>query len=253
MPPSPKKAPFRQAFDPASVPADRFKDNNDILLFMHIPKTAGMSVGASLQPLFDDFHSVEWDRVNQSFRARTERALHNRQVSPRRQIIIGHFSWAELNIWRNNELPMKCASIIREPLARFVSNYNYNRSPSHPNAAQFRERFPTMESFAKTLPLNYQLKLMIGLHYDFDHACKKLQKYYSFIGLTEHLNASLTHLARSHGLSAPPKEERVNVGKYPKRQEIPDSVRNIVLERSILDTKLHNRISRFYEQDTSAN
>lgn len=159
---------------------------------------------------------------------------------------MGHFSWAEIQYWRNQELPIQCATIIRDPLARFVSNYNYNCSNAHPANAQFRERFPTMADYACHLPNDYQLYTMVGAFFDFDHALQMLTKYYSFIGLTEHLGKSLTHFQKSHGLTKQLEEHRENRAKIPPKEEIPAAVRKIVEEKSQNDTRLHNLVRDFY-------
>lgn len=237
---------FKARFDPAQVASNTFQSDSDVILFLHIPKTAGMSVGKTLQRAFDQFHPVAWENVGQSFRFRTRRALYERSNRACRQVLMGHFSWAEIQYWRNQELPIQCATIIRDPLARFVSNYNYNRSEAHPAHAQFRERFPTMEDYARQLPTDYQLHTMIGASFDFDHALQMLTKYYSFIGLTEHLGPSLAHFQKSHGLAQPLKEHRENRAQIPPKDEIPARVRKIVEEKSQNDLRLHALVRDFY-------
>lgn len=238
---------FEERFCPSKVPAGYFSDPNDILLFMHIPKTAGMSVGKALQEYYDVFRPVAWENVGQSFRKRSREALYARSISPKRQVIMGHFSWADVMFWRNQELPIKLATIVRDPLERFVSNYNYNCSPRHPNHAIFRERFPSMEHFAHQLGHDFQLTTMIGAFYSFDHALEQLTRYYSFIGVTEQLGDSLAHFRRSHGLEGDTREHRENAAPTPTRvEEVNDAVRNIVLERSHNDLKLHALVATFY-------
>lgn len=238
---------FQARFDPKKIKPNTFQANNDVILFLHIPKTAGMSVGKALQKAFDKFHPVSWENVGQSFRFRTRRALYERSCGKCRQALMGHFSWAEIQYWRNQELPIQCATIIRDPLARFVSNYNYNCSDAHPGNADFHERFPTMEDYAQHLPNDYQLYTMIGAFFDFDHALEKLTKYYSFIGVTEYLGASLTHFQNSHGLEKTLREHRENTGQIFTKDETPHSVREIVEEKSRNDSRLHQLMRNFYE------
>ncbi len=238
---------FKQRFNPSDVAERSYYDDNDICLFMHIPKTAGTSVGKALQASFDVFHSVAWTHVGKSFRAKTKKALYARTRSAQRQVLMGHFSWIEVQYWKNQELPIKLATIIRDPLARFVSNYNYNCSSSHPLNGQFRERFPNMEAYARQLESDHQLNVMIGAFYSFDHALELLCKYYTFIGVTEHLGASLDHLRLSHGFENNVVEYRENTASRPTAvADVSDAVRNIVLERSHNDIRLHKLIMSFY-------
>lgn len=237
---------FQARFNPAKVAANAFQTDNDVILFLHIPKTAGMSVGKTLQHAFDQFHPIAWENVGKSFRFRTRKALYDRSCNTCRQVLMGHFSWADIQYWRNQELPIQCATIIRDPLDRFVSNYNYNCSDAHPGSAEFCERFPTMEDYAHQLPNDYQLYTMIGAFFDFDHALKLLTKYYSFIGVTEHLGASLAHFQTSHGLEKTLREHRENKGQIPPQAEILDSVRQIIGAKSRNDLRLHRLVRDFY-------
>ncbi|SCZ71915.1 Sulfotransferase family protein [Epibacterium ulvae] len=240
---------FERRFSPQHVAANTFNDPADIILFMHIPKTAGMSVGKALQNAFDIFHPVSWENTGKSFRQKTKQALYIRTKEhtgegPVRQVLMGHFGWGDVMFWKNHELPIKCATIIRDPLARFVSNYRYNCSERHPQHEAFKARFPTLEDYAQQLPNDYQLNLMIGPFYSFDDALEKLSRTYSFIGITEHLGASLDHFRNSHGLAALP-EHRENSGEN-RSEEIPDSVRNLIAEKSHNDMRLHQLIQGFY-------
>lgn len=237
---------FQSRFAPKHGNKNLFQTNNDVILFLHIPKTAGMSVGKALQDSFDQFHPILWENIGQSFRRCTRSALYQRSHTPCRQVLMGHFSWSELQYWRNQELPIQCATIIRDPLDRFVSNYNYNCSDKHPTNKEFQERFPTMEDYAHKLPHDYQLQTMIGAFFDFDHALELLTKYYSFIGVTEHLGDSLSYFQTSHGLNKTLQEHRENSGKPSTQADIPQRVRDIVAEKSVNDHKLHQLISSFY-------
>lgn len=245
MTPEPQPlAAFRARFDPRVVPEGAYRAESDVVLFVHIPKTAGMSVGRALREAFDVFHPIEWSNIPASFRNRTRDALYLRTDGrPRRQVIMGHFGWPEIQFWRNQELPIKAASIIRDPVARFVSNFNYNRSEAHPAHKAFSERFPTLDSYVEQLPRDMQLNMLIGAFWSFDHALELLAKYYSFIGATERLGPSLEHFARSHGLGARLPEHRENVGARPAEEEdVPPSVRERVLERSRNDLRLHQLV-----------
>ena len=255
MTPDPQSlAAFRARFDPAETPAGAHEDAADVVLFVHIPKTAGMSVGRALRERFDVFHPIDWANIPASFRARTRDALYLRtDERPRRQVIMGHFGWPEIQFWRNQELPLKAASIIRDPVARFVSNFNYNRSEAHPAHQAFRERFPDLQSYVGQLPRDMQLNMLIGAFWSFDHALELQTTYYSFLGATERLGPSLEHFSRSHGLSGGLTEHRENVGARPVEEapEIPASVRDAVLERSRNDLRLHELVLSLYPDRAS--
>lgn len=236
---------FVQRFSPDHVAAGQFAEEADIVLFIHIPKTAGMSVGRSLQHSFDIFHGVEWSDIQKSFRRQTREACYRQTQMPGRQVIMGHFGWQEMQIWRMNEMPMKCASILREPVARFVSNYNYNCSDAHPDNENFRKRFPTMMDFARGQPYDFQVSQMTGTNASFENLLEKLVHHYTFLGITEKLSASLKHLAVSHGLPAPT-EFRENVGKIRPDAGPDPEVVDIIEKKNANDRRLHSLLSRLY-------
>lgn len=240
---------FRDRFAPDRVPAGRFADDNDVVLFVHIPKTAGMSVGKALNGAFDVFHGVAWDRIGPAFRDATRTACYQRTLSPRRQVIMGHFGAPEIRIWERHRLPVKAAAIVREPVARFASNYNYNCSPRHPDHENFRRRFPTMDAYAEALPYDFQLSRLVGIVWSFEHALERLMEWYSFLGVTERLSASLDHFGRSHGLGGLA-EYRINVSERPTDPDaVPPQVRRIVLEKSRNDLRLHALLSDLFGGD----
>ncbi len=237
---------FIDRFAPGRVAENTYRAAADTMLFVHIPKTAGVSVGRSLREAFDQFHGVEWDDIQKSFRRATRAALYAQTRSKTRQVIMGHYGWPQVQIWRNNEIPVKCGTIFRDPVARVISNYNYNRSSAHPANASFSNRFPTLESYVKKLPLDVQLTQAIGLFDSFETVLSKLLAHYTFLGATEHLSASLRHLGHSHGLPDL-REYRENVGKTKAGDEVPPELRALILDGSHNDQKIHALISRLYD------
>lgn len=237
---------FVARFAPRLVADDAFREDADTMLFVHIPKTAGVSVGKSLQGGFDQFRGVVWNNIAQSFRQETRAAIYLQTREKTRQVIMGHYGWPELQLWRNHEMPLKCGTIFRDPVARAVSNYNYNCSAKHPDHENFLQRFPTLESYIENVSLDFQLTQAIGLISSFENALVKLTRYYTFLGVTEHLSASLAHLARSHGLPNL-REYHENVGTKEKA-EVPVNVRNKIERRSHNDAKLHRLLMRLYAE-----
>ncbi len=237
---------FLDKFSPSRVAADRYKALAEVMLFIHIPKTAGVSIGRSLREAFDHFHGVEWDNIAQSFRKAARNAIYQQTCRNERHVIMGHFGWPEMQMFRNHEMPLKCGTIFREPVGRTISNYNYNCSSAHPANEQFRNRFPSLESYVKELPFDFQITQSLGFINSFENVLEKLVRYYTFVGVTERLSASLDHLGRSHGL---PKlrEYRENVGKKPDQQGISSALIEQIEERCCNDRRLHDLVSRLYQ------
>lgn len=236
---------FIDRFAPARVAADQFRASAEVMLFVHIPKTAGVSVGHSLRDAYDHFHGVEWNNIPHSFRQVARDALYRQTRQPERHVIMGHYGWPELQMFRNHDMPLKCGTFLRDPIARTISNYNYNCSEAHPANEQFRNRFPTLESYIQELPNDVQVTQSVGLISSLQNAMEKLVKYYSFIGVTEHLSASLMHLARSHGL-AKLREYRKNIGSPTSTSDVAQHLVNQITLRCHNDKRLHDLMLRLY-------
>tara|TARA_R110002051_G_scaffold45702_1_gene92156 strand:+ start:27612 stop:28421 length:810 start_codon:yes stop_codon:yes gene_type:complete len=236
---------FVNRFAPTHVSQGAYQATSDVLLFVHIPKTAGMSVGRSLREAFDVFRGVDWTNKAKSFRDETRAAVYTQSRANSRQVIMGHYGWSELQIWRNHNMPLKCGTILRDPVARVVSNYNYNCSPKHPLNETFKGRFPTLDDYVVNLPLDVQVTQAAGLICSFENLLDKLNTHYSFLGVAEHLNASLTHLWRSHGLPAQ-QTYRENTGPRSQVPPLSLALRKIIQDRSHNDCKLHDLLTRLY-------
>lgn len=237
---------FVDRFAPAKVAENRFRQDAEVMLFIHIPKTAGVSVGRSLREAFDRFHSVEWNNIAQSFRHSARQALYQQIHSAQRHVVMGHFGWPEMQMFRNHDMPLKCGTFLRDPVDRTISNYNYNCSAAHPANQQFRNRFPTLQSYVESLPYDVQVTQALGFVSSFENVLDKLMRYYSFIGVTEYLSASLSHLGRSHGLSRL-REYRENVGQSRRQNDVPAEIVQQITDRSLTDARLHRLMMQLYQ------
>ena len=207
-------------------------------------------MGASMQEVFDIFHGVDWREPAKSFLRKTKIACYARTLKQQRQVIMGHYSAAQIAFWRNHRLPIKAASMIREPVARFVSQYNYNISQRHPGHAAMLRRYPTMLDFAQDLDFDYQLNLLVGPFYSFDDALQKLISDFCFIGVVEEMQRSLSHFKNALGLPDI-EERRINSAPAAIEDVVVDlEVRKIVTDRSSNDIRLYNILRDFYSPAT---
>ena len=104
------------------------------LIFLHIPKTAGWALHAALLPIFGEAQSL---RINDGDDLARLRALSPREFS-RYRYVSGHFTYSDVK--------QKCrddalfVSILREPVRRLISEFNYIASWSdHPHHDHFKD------------------------------------------------------------------------------------------------------------------
>lgn len=126
---------------------DEARDRGDLWFFVHIPKTAGSSFRAELaEMLAPNANVTAYDGTHDAFDVRRRRA-------------IAGFA-ADRTPWRFASGHMPCAmlgpvaargaklfTMLRDPVARVISDYRYQTTPQHPDHAAFRARCPTIEAY----------------------------------------------------------------------------------------------------------
>ena len=128
------------------------RDRGDLWFFLHIPKTAGSSFRAELQSLLSPDHNIHayGGDANDSFANRLSAA-------------IGAFAtltWTKPHRFVSGHVPVelmapileaaqtpKMFTMLRDPVARVVSDFRYQSTPQHPDYAAFRERFTSIEQY----------------------------------------------------------------------------------------------------------
>jgi hypothetical protein len=94
------------------------------------------------------------------------------------------------------------ASFIRNPADRLFSDYVAQSSPENPDQGAFLAAFPTFEAYVEDAPENPQLAQLVGKTGNVSEMLERLVSTYSFLGVSEHVSASLEHFRRSHNLPA---------------------------------------------------
>ncbi|MDN6292884.1 MAG: sulfotransferase family 2 domain-containing protein, partial [Tetragenococcus halophilus] len=111
---------------------------------MHLPKTAGVSVGEFLKDKFpnNERSPIPWDNVDNSVNQ-----LQLKENS--RFLVAGHMEAKHLKVIESNygdhdRYQYKVMTVIRDPIKRVVSEYYYSCSEAHPPHEEFIKKFPTL-------------------------------------------------------------------------------------------------------------
>jgi hypothetical protein len=164
-------------------------------LFVHVPKTAGSSLAAELAALVPPYRSIHIDHTDRSrpaperYDAVTEAFLALQAAEPCRAAS-GHVQFRH---WQRivQALPgTRLITMLREPTARLVSDYLYQRSPMHPLAAEVRARIPDFAAFIELKGqqnriARHLLPPKLARDNDVDGALAFLRGRYAFIGVQE--------------------------------------------------------------------
>jgi len=118
--------------DVESEPARNSPTPRADVLFVHIPKTAGISLYAAMAKWFGPGHSLRYPRSTEAFKQQFL-GLSNEELHQYR-LISGHFN---LPFWLRRDLGARVVvALIREPVERALSTYRFTKGWSgHPRHA----------------------------------------------------------------------------------------------------------------------
>ncbi len=195
---------------------------NPLWLFVHIPKTAGSSFNGELVPILaPSFHIfVDYSQVEQRpFSEMLSEAVDKFIAAARAKryfYATGHILSEHVDRIVTSLPDVLPITLLRDPVARFVSDFRYQSSTMHPGHEQFRQHHPTIDSYLE-LPeernkasgalLPKALRDLGAAGPCVDH----LLATYGFIGIQEQYALSLRLLTTLAGAPKTPKVfKRVN-------------------------------------------
>ena len=178
------------------------------LIFLHIPKTAGWALHASLLPIFGEAQSL---RVNDGNDLARLRALSPREFS-RYRYVSGHFTY--------NDVQQKCrddalfVSILRDPVRRLISEFNYIASwTGHPHHDHFKD-LPLSGHVAANADFIRGLQCdWLSGHRDAERAMAVIRQNYALVGTVEKYAAFIAALGQLIGHTIPATWSNVTQGQ----------------------------------------
>ena len=132
---------------------DAARKRTPLWLFVHVPKTAVSSLNGELVPILSPSHHIFVD-----YTALDQRPFHvllDEAVSRfielagtrRFAYCTGHINANHVGRIARSVPDVRPMTLLRDPVARFVSDYRYQCSPMHPGHEAFRSRHPSIESY----------------------------------------------------------------------------------------------------------
>ncbi|MBD1851582.1 sulfotransferase family 2 domain-containing protein [Leptolyngbya sp. FACHB-711] len=236
-----------------NFPAQYTLNDEDVLYFSHIPKTAGMTFRTIVEDQFDDREICP--------------ATLNAQVAkiPKDQLkdyrlFRGHLGFINIP----ELLPGKevvNVTILREPIARVISHYEYiRRMPGDPHYRAVKDM--TLAEFAQKLTAG-----KVGKNIQTYHVAKAMRfklddltpeetlalakeslDNFAFVGLVERFQDSLFLLSYILGWKPILNSRKENAAKKKKSfDEIPAETLEIIRENSLLDLELYHYAQEIFE------
>lgn len=193
---------------------DNDGDRKKPLIFIHIGKTAGSSFREELadrfQPcenVFVDFSKIELPISPEKYAAIMERNLSDLNDNRMRKckMVSGHFSYEQ--IARQSKLAQgRLIALLRNPISRLASSYEYHGSVAHPDRNSFITQYPTFRDYILD-PRNVNQiyrQLTPGNSCDAADAVEWISNNYYWIGLQEQYVASVKLLFAMNGMRFSP-------------------------------------------------
>lgn len=227
-----------------------------VLIFLHLPKTAGSTVVRILEreygsdavlPLYDSTFGDEVAELAADEAART-------------RAIAGHFYFGV-----HEHVPGRCRyfTFLREPIGRIVSHYHFVRGqPKHylHEAATSMSIASYVEFCGDAEPNNDQTRLLAGRETaPPDGTCtpemlpvaKRNLDRHDVVGLTDEFDRSLLLLAQAFGWRRPyyVKENVSRRGR--RREELDDETRGAIVARNALDVELYRYGRELFERQVA--
>lgn len=227
-------------------------------IFLHLPKTAGMTLNVVLHRQFPErgavFHTAH---LHAPDAARQFLDLPPAERGAVR-LITGH---TEFGLHEFLPAPATYFTVLRDPVERVLSHFYYVRAtPDNPRYAEAAgmtlEEFVTSDRFPESD--NGQTRLLAGLADGaasdtlLRRAQSNIASRFTVVGLMEEFDASLLLFQRAYGWR-PPYYVRLNVNAArPPRAEISARTLAIIREHTALDGLLYDEAARAFREAVQA-
>lgn len=238
---------------------DGVSDHDDVAYaHIHIPKTAGMYFQ---RPLLENLRPsvlLHWQHPVSHLRD-----LLSKAGAPNYKLFAGHIGYQELEDQLASR-KMRYFAVLRDPIERTISEYNYCRSENHPEAESFFASFPTFDRYIEYIcdvDRNRQTYFLSGTRNSSRHLCDVLRSQY--VGLApihkvySFRKALTTSIARTYGfkyfnLELVSKQSKTNnltkirFGEIVQYKKVDSSLRKKFETANGIDIAVYNAVAKEY-------
>ncbi len=190
-------------------------------LFVHVPKTAGSSLTVEAESLLQPAFNIDIDHTDttRTYAVKFDAAVRDfvaSQAERNYRFCTGHINARHVEMIKQGVPELRCFSMLRNPMARIVSDYRYQRSAMNTARRQFIANTPDFETYVARKHVHNKISLNLAPRAlveagDVDGCVAYIMKAYAFIGLQEMYPLSLRALTTLMGEPrAPEAQMRVN-------------------------------------------
>ena len=232
---------------------------DDCLIFLHIPKTAGTTFAQILQRRYQN-GGLEW--LNGEGAMAPDEAFEALSSARKSEVgaVMGHINFGGHRLLSR---PARYVTFVRRPVDRIISHYYHVlRNPHHYLHEKVRSSGMTLEQYASgglSRELENDQTRMIAGHGDYasdqemlEAAYRNIESHFDSVGVTERFAESLVLISHLRGWSVPYYRD-ANIGaNRPRRSAISEKAIAIIEERNQCDMELYRFAERHLEEQLAA-
>lgn len=226
-------------------------------LFAHVPKTAGSSLGSDLARVLKPYCNIHIAPEERAARTRpapelldavVERFLAAHADRPYR-FASGHLLHRHAERIAAAVPGMRRFTLLREPVARVVSDFRYQRSPLHPLADWSIRRTPGLAAFIdlpgqRNRAAKHLVPAALVREGRIAEAIAYVEEHYAFVGLQEMYELSFRAISALVARPmAPTERRRVNSAPVEEEARLTPELAAAIAERSPIDMALHRHFA----------
>ncbi|MBV1799397.1 sulfotransferase family 2 domain-containing protein [Siccirubricoccus sp. G192] len=228
-----------------------FRQDLGLLVFSHVPKTAGSSLRAEIARVLKPEANIflDYNDKTRTYMQGLDDAvaafLERHRKLPHR-FASGHIFAHHVDAIAREAGSIRRVTMLRQPVKRVVSDYRYQCSPMHPGNEEFRRRCPTFGHYLQRVEEANKATRYLVPHALFQsgdqEACLDyMLRTYDFIGMQEMYPLSFRMLFALIGQPrAPTLRMRVNDGDEAAELAADPQVLREVEDRNALDLGIYN-------------
>ena len=228
------------------------ESEKEILIFQHIPKTAGTTLSFIIARYFDkqdiyhirNMQQLKGPSYSDHFGSLDDFNSQPGEIRNRFRCIMGHMPFGIHEYLEDN---FRYITFIRDPVNRVLSQFGQYIRMIQNN--ELKGDKISLEEFVKSRPTvlnNHQTRFISGLNFNsytteacFERALENIEKYFSIVGVVERFDESLLLLSRLYHWQDISYVERNKAVKRISVSEFDPHLIERIREANRLDTALH--------------
>lgn len=223
---------------------------NPLIIFMHIPKTGGLTLRKIIDQQYmknEIYHISRGVDVN-----KLKERLNNGKI----KAVYGHNRFG-IHKYFSNRL-FTYITLLRDPVERVISTYYYilerPQNRLHHLAKEVTFKQFVEESYSEFhIPVNnHQTRFLSGQKQpDLEMALKNMQQHFQVVGITEQYNESLFLMKKHFGWKNIYYEKINQTSSRPKAADLPESLIQLIESKNELDLALYNAAKKRLNEQLS--